>query len=417
MRYLWLLLLLFPLMALAQDELLLDDEEEMDTQEEVKCIPDTLTVPFEAYKGTAETPTDVKRWYSFGSEHQKNKNYDAALPYLWKVFFNDSGKYANRAIGKIAEAYFKKQKADSSLLACYIGLKVFPDQQKLHYYAGYLENKLGRYKCAIPHYENLVKQNPKNKNYMEELALLYFRVGDEKAIEVQQKVTELYPDDVKAADKLGSYTQALLGSAIEVWREAFKKDHNNIKAARSYGKEAVVEGSFEEAIEPLTAVINKDPKADDYKYRALAYSNLKQYSKAIADLKAWLKLEPDNLDIMLEIAYNYSSAGSLKTANNWINKVLAKKPGYGAAYIAKGELYETAVLFCQKKRGSNKTELEDKLVYERAQAQYKKAMKDLSVKVKARNKYNNLKPYIRTKEDKFMNPGIKITSDCYSFIK
>ncbi len=417
MRYLWLLLLLFPLMALAQDELLLDDEEEMDTQEEVKCIPDTLTVPFEVYKGTAETPTDVKRWYSFGSEHQKNKNYDAALPYLWKVFFNDSGKYANRAIGKIAEAYFKKQKADSSLLACYIGLKVFPDQQKLHYYAGYLENKLGRYKCAIPHYENLVKQNPKNKNYMEELALLYFRVGDEKAIEVQQKVTELYPDDVKAADKLGSYTQALLGSAIEVWREAFKKDHNNIKAARSYGKEAVVEGSFEEAIEPLTAVINKDPKADDYKYRALAYSNLKQYSKAIADLKAWLKLEPDNLDIMLEIAYNYSSAGSLKTANNWINKVLAKKPGYGAAYIAKGELYETAVLFCQKKRGSNKTELEDKLVYERAQAQYKKAMKDLSVKVKARNKYNNLKPYIRTKEDKFMNPGIKITSDCYSFIK
>lgn len=252
---------------------------------------------------------------------------------------------------------------------------------------------------------------------MQELALLYFRVGDEKAIEVQQKVTELYPDDVKAAEKLGSYTQALLGSAIEVWREAFKKDHNNIKAARSYGKEAVVEGSFEEAIEPLTAVINKDPKADDYKYRALAYSNLKQYSKAIADLKAWLKLEPDNLDIMLEIAYNYSSAGSLKTANNWINKVLAKKPGYGAAYIAKGELYETAVLFCQKKRGSNKTELEDKLVYERAQAQYKKAMKDLSVKVKARNKYNNLKPYIRTKEDKFMNPGIKITSDCYSFIK
>ncbi|RMH66640.1 MAG: hypothetical protein D6677_00100 [Calditrichaeota bacterium] len=417
MRYLWLLLLLLPLTAaMAQDMDLPDEDDEME-QEDVQCIADSLTVPYESYKGLAQSPIDVKKWYSFGSEHMKNKSYDAALPYLWKVFFNDSTKYANRAIGKIAEAYFKKQKADSSLLACYIGLKVFPEQQKLHYYAGFLQDRLGRYKCAIPHYENLVKHNPKNKNYLEKLALLYFRAGDERAIEVQTKVTELFPDDVKASEALGTYTQSLLGSAIEVWKEAFEKDPNNIRAARNYGKEAVEEGLNEEAIKPLTVVINKEAKPEDFKYRAMAYANLKQYSKAINDLKAWLKLEPDNADIMLSIADNYMAAEQLKSAKTWINKALKKKPGYGKAYIAMGELYETAVSVCQKKRGSNEYKMEDKIVFEKARAWYKKAMNDLASKARARTKYNNLKDFVRTSEDKFMEPNAKIKSSCYSFIK
>ena len=98
-----------------------------------------------------------------------DQNYKDALPYLWKVFVNDTGKYAILAIGKITQAYFELQMADSTLIAAYKGLAKFPNYAKLHYYAGYLQDNLGRYKCAIPHYEALVESEPEQTSYLEKL--------------------------------------------------------------------------------------------------------------------------------------------------------------------------------------------------------------------------------------------------------
>jgi len=412
------LILLFLFAGLFAQDVEIPDEEENDSPTaEVKCAPDDLSVPYDKYAGTATSLMDVKQWYSFGSEHFKNKNYSAALPYLWKVFENDSSKLGDRAIGKLAAAYYKKQKIDSTLLVCYKGLQRFPKNQKLHYYAGFLQQNFNHLKCAIPHYLAMLEKSPKNKIYLETVALMYFRLDDVKAIEYQQKVVDLDPKDSKAATSLGNYMETLLGSAKDAWKSAWEKDNSNLKAGRSYVKALINEGDFKEAIKPLNVIIAKDPKAIDYKNRSVALENLSQYRAALQDLKKWLKLKPEDVDVLLYVADDYRALNRFATANKWINKALRKKPGYGKAYIARGELYEATISYCQSHRKGNRLEMEDKIVYEKARTQYKRAMKDFIVKNKAKSKYNALINYVRTKTDKFMQPNAKIKSKCYNYLK
>lgn len=415
MMLLWVTLsfFLFINTVAAQDELILDDEQE--EIDDTACIPEDLSTPYDQFIGAENASSMIRQWYSFGSEHHKNKNYQSALPYLWKVFLNDSTKYGNLAIGKIADGYFQEQKIDSTLIACYKGLAKFSDQQKLHYFAGFLQKELGKAACAIPHYEALVEANPENKSYLSELAFLYYKNEDERSIDIQKKAVTLDPNDAAAKDALANYTTYFKGSALEAWKDAYKQDPNNLDAARNYGVSAVEEGIFEEALEPLSKAISVKAQSNDYKYRAMAYENLNRFNDAIADLNSWLAIDPDNADIMLSIAVDYSSLNQFSTANNWINKALRKKPGYGKAYIAKGENIVNTVLYCQDKRG--KIDLEDKIAYEMALSMYKKAQNDVAFRSAAKTKYNNLKPFGRTSEDKFMHPNATLKSDCYNYLK
>ena len=157
--------------------------------------------------------------------------------------------------------------------------------------------------------------------------------------------------------------------------------------------------------------------AKAYVVRADAYENMRKYSDAIKDYKAALKLSPESYDLMLEIAENYKWLNQFSKAKYWANKTLSKKPGYGKALIALGEIYEAAVPYCQKKSGKKSSTVEDKLVYEQAFNVYKKALYDVAFKSKARQKMNYVKPLLPTKEDRFMHPNAKIKSACYKFVK
>jgi tetratricopeptide (TPR) repeat protein len=409
-----LIILFFVGPAFSQDDFEILDEEE-NTIEEVVCIPQSLAVPFDIYAGKITDARELSQLYSFGSEYFKNKNYKEALPYLWKVFVNNS-KNSSRAIGKIAESYFKEKKIDSTLIACYKGLEKFPTNQKLHYYAGFLQKELGKSSCAIPHYEAMVAKNPKSIAYLSTLAFLYSKSQKyEKAIETQQKVIDLDPSNAKAQDTIARYIAASGESPLAAWEKAWNQDNTNFKAGRNFAKYAIEEGEYEKAKAPLDVIIAKEPKISDYKLRASACENLGQYNSAIHDLNACLMMEPDDADVILSIAENYSTLNKFKTANNWISKAIRKKPGYGKPYIVRGEMVEAMVAHCQDKRGG-KVELEDKIAYEEAQKIYRQAQKDVAYKAKSKTKIKNLNPFIRTKEDIFMNPNAKIKSACYSFL-
>jgi tetratricopeptide (TPR) repeat protein len=409
--------LLFSITPLfSQDEILVDDEFQV--QEDTNCFPESLSVSYDIYANIENAEANVPQWYSFGSEHYKNKNYIKALPYLWKVFLNNDSRRASLSISKIADIYFTQKKIDSTLIACYRGFVKFPDHQKLHYYAGFLQKELGKNSCAIPHYQVLVDSNPENVSYLATLAFLLFKEGQyEKAIEYQQKVVDLSPTDAKTREALAMYIQASGASPKDAFKDAFLKDPaNNFDAGRNWAKFAIEEGSYTEALEPLNIIIAKEPKKEDYRSRATAYENLSQFGNAVNDLKSRLALDPNNADIMLSIALDYSSLKNFSTANSWINRALNKRSGYGKAYITRGELYEYMVLYCQEQRGG-KIKLEDKIVYELAMDVYAQAKRDLAFKSTAQTKINNLVPFVRTKEEKFMEPDAKITSDCYSFLK
>lgn len=394
-----------------------DDEFEEQQQEEVKCIPENLTTGWDSL-ANKPLDQDLRLLYNFGYEYYKNKSYNDAMPYLWKVFLHDKGKYAKASIRKIAEIYFSRGQVDSTLIACYRGLELFPDMVRLHHYAGLLQNKLGRYNCAIPHFEQLVAKEAKNINYLKTLAFLYFKNNDERAITYQEKVVNLQPDNAEEANTLATYVSSLKGEGADLQyrKEAWEKDPENVDLAYKYAETAVQSGEYKAALEPLNKVIAKKPAPKVYKLRAEVYEDLNQHAKAIGDYKAILKTEAENANIMLRIAVNYRNMNQFSKARYWINKALKAKPKYGLAYITLGETYEAAVSYCQEKRGG-KSKYEDKLVYLKAYNIYKSAEQDPVYRAKAKRKRANVKPFIPTQEDKFMHKNDTIKSACYDWLK
>ncbi len=404
----------FTIPLFSQDLLL---EEEGQEEETTSCIPENLITPWDSL---ANQPLnqDIRLLYNFGFEYYKNQSYKEALPYLWKVYLHDSSKYARAAIRKIADIYYLQGKVDSTLIVCYRGLKQFPDMIRLHYYAGALQNRLGKYRCAIPHFEELVKKDSNNVDYLKTLAFLYFKADDERAVKYQQKVVNLEPNNLEESERLAQFMNHFYGEGadLKIRKEAYLKDPENIDLAMKYAKVAVRSGAYKDALEPISKVIAKKPSKAAYLLRAEAYENLNQNYKAIEDYKKILKLDPNDPDIMLRISVDYRIEKQFSKAKFWIKKALKAKPGYGLAYITLGELYEAAVPYCQEKLKRKKTAYEDKLVYEEAYKAYKKAEKDPAFRSKARKKQEIIKPFIPTQEDRFMHKNDKIKSPCYKWI-
>ena len=396
-----------------------DDFSEIQEESDVNCIPESLITPYADSYDPQLPETEVRKWYSFGSEYYKVENYKDALPYLWKVFVNDSGKYANLAIRKITQAYFQLQKADSTLIAAYIGLKKFPDHVNLHYYAGYLQDNLGRYKCAIPHYEALVAEEPKQESYLEKLAFLYFKDGDQKAIEIQERLVKLKPDNSEYQNTLAQYMDYFLGpgGALEARRKAYQNEPDNLEFAQRYGKAAYDAGEYRAALEPLSTALKLDPKnAEAMEYRAMCYEALEQYENAIADYKQIVDLQMDNAKIMCAIATDYKNRNQFSSGRYWVQRALNTRPGFGLAHITMAEIYEACVTYCQdqEKRGRK---YDDGLVYEMAYQEYKKAAGDANYKGTATKRMNSLTPVLPTQEEIFMNQNRKtLKIECYSWI-
>ncbi|MEJ2052606.1 MAG: hypothetical protein P8X42_01685 [Calditrichaceae bacterium] len=409
-----------------------DDEFGDEDIEDVECIPEDLQTAYDT-RVYSDTTKPIGLLYNFGYEYYKNKSYKDALPYLWRVFITDSTKYARNAIRYIARIYFDQGIVDSTLLSCYRGLEKFPNIITLHYYAGILQNKLGKSICAIPHYEEMVKDNKQeyeeNPNDQEKidayvenlktLAYLYYKTDDERAIDLQKKAVSLKPDDPELSNTLAQYSDYFYGkgAGTAAYRQAWLNDPDNIELARKYGEAAALSDTVRNALKPLNIVISKSPIKSDYETRAGVYENLSDYGSAISDLKKALEFTPKDVDIMLRMAQDYKLAHNFGNAKYWVNRALNTRPGYGLAYITMGEIYETAVNYCLDQRGG-KVDYDDKLVYELAWKEYEKAKRDPAFRGRANTKQKFVEPLKPSKEDEFMHQGAKISSSCYtSWIK
>lgn len=398
-----------------------DDDEFNSEEKNEACAPESTLTIYDINNPTNVTFDNIRRWYSFGSEYYKNKNYKNALPYLWKVFLNDTAQYARNAVRKIADSYFQMQQADSTLLVCYRGLKFFPDLVILHYYAGFIQENLGRIECAIPHYEAMVAENPDKAEYLEKLAFLYYKVDNEKAIEVQNKLVDLDPTNSKYANDLALYSEYFYGAGggLDAYKKAWENDPQNIDFAFKYGKAAYNAGEYNEALIALSAVVKKNPKYKEaHSLIARCDESLEKYESAIAEYKIMLETAPDDADIMCEIANDYRNINQFSNAHYWVNRALRAKPGYGRPHMVMAEVYETSVTFCQNSN-KRKRKYDDGLVYELAKREYEQAMKDRNFVADARRRINSLKPYLPTEEEKFMNQNRRDLKDsCYtSWIK
>lgn len=414
---------LFSQIALAQEDM---DEMEED-QGEVQCKPSDLSSPYDKYATDSVTVRDIQIWYSFGSEEFKHKQYQRAVPYFWKVLENDKVGTYKVVYSKLATSYFELGKSaeanssvylDSTLLVLYRGLDQYPDYSRLHFTAGSIQRSLGRAQCAIPHYEALVQADPKQKSYKQILAQLLFQVEDERCIEVQQQVIDLDPEDQQARNLLVEMIKFFGGDPIEAMGKAFLNDTTNVTNAMKYGKEALVTGAYKQALRAYKAVLVQDPNHIEAREQvAKSYEGLNRMSDAIREYKAILKIDPKNVRVLCELAQAYSALKNFKVAANYANQAKRIDPQNGQPYMVMAEIYIAAVDYCSGKRKEKEYTYDDKLVFEKAGNEYRRAERDPNFASAASSRRNGLKPLYRTTEDKFLYNRETIKDGCYSWIK
>jgi len=403
-----------------------DDMEEGAAAEAQNCKPADLSTPYDSSQSDTISQKQINIWYSFGSEEFKHEQYKRAVPYFWKVVINDKDGTFKVVYSKIATCYFELAKGeenqtaylDSTLIAVYRGLEKYPDYVTLHYRAGSIFSTLGKTQCAIPHYEALVAANPQEVSYLKALAGLLFQIQDERCIQYQKKVVELQPDDAEANNLLIQMYQSFGFDPIDPIRDAFLNDTTNVVNAMRYGNEAFIIGQYKEALRAANAAIKKEPNnVAALELKAKSYEALDNTSEAISTYREVLKIDPKNTAVLCNIARNYLRLNNFAQAQAQVGQAKRVDPNNGEPYMVMAEIYIAAAEYCSNRRGENKYNLDDKLVFEKAVEELKKAERDPNYRAAANTRRNGLKDFVRTKEDIFMNPRTSIKDECYSWIQ
>ncbi|HES59913.1 MAG TPA: hypothetical protein ENO18_05720 [Caldithrix sp.] len=408
----WIGVLIFSFSALCYAQF--EDDEFLEEQTSIICIPETLQTAYDQLKQADLNETDLKMWYSFGSEYYKQEAYKSALPYLWKVFVNDSNKMGQYAIRKIADSYFKLQYTDSTLLACYRGLYRYPELTSLHYFAGLLQVNLAKNECALPHYEFLVERLPDDENYLDKLAYIYFNLEDERAIEVQKHLIEVNPENPEYHKRLVAYIKYFDYDPLIELRTAFEKNPDDVKIIQMLLRAELDAGNYQQALEKATILLDKDLNQKSIlKLRAQAYEGLANYSAAINDYKLILNKKPNDIDAMCAIATDYKYMNKFAEGKYWADKAKAANPKSGLPYIAMAEIYEAAVPYSQQIENRGR-KIDDGFVYELAIREYEQASKYPAYKAYAKQRIKLLEPLKPTQEELFFAQGnTKITRESY----
>lgn len=403
-----------------------DDMEDEASAQTSNCKPENLSTPYDVFQSDTISQKQINIWYSFGSEEFKHEQYKRAVPYFWKVVINDKDGTFKVVYSKIATCYFELAKGeenqadylDSTLIAVYRGLEKYPDYVTLHYRAGSIFSTLGKTQCAIPHYEALVAANPQEVSYLKALAGLLFQVKDERCIQYQKRVVDLQPDDVEANNLLIQMYHFFGFDPIEPIKAAFENDTTNVANAMRYGNEAFIIGQYQEALRAANAAIKREPNnVAALELKAKSYESLENATAAISTYREVLKIDPKNAAVLCNIAWNYLRMSNFAQAQAQIVQAKRVDPDNGAPYMVMAEIYIAAAEYCSNRRGENKYNLDDKLIFEKAVEELKKAERDPNFRAAANTRRNGLKDFVRTKEDIFMNPRTTVRDECYNWMQ
>ena len=414
------LLLFFSLfLAFSLSYAQIDDLEDLEGESEtVKCKPDSFTTSYDQFKSDSINAQQISIWYSLAREEYKYKHYKRAIPYYWKVLVNDQTGKFKVVYSKLADCYYNLNQPDSVFIVVYRGLTAYPVNSRLHYWAGIVHDRLGHTECAIPHYEALTKAEPANKSYWVKLAFLYYQTENQKAIDAQQKVVNLDPNDVEASRLLAEIMEHFGEDPLKARKQAFLNDTTNLDNAMRYAKATFERGLYRESLRPFQIIVKQDRRNTvALEYMGRCYEGLNRLSKSIKYYKKILGIDPKNTKVMCLLASVYGRLNSFTTARSYVYKALRVDPGNGLPHMIMAEVYENSIQYCSDKRSEKNLSYDDKLVYRLAQLELKKAAKDPEYTSSARRRINQLETLVPTKSDLFMHKNrLKTRDKCYGWI-
>ena len=378
------------------------------TEEVIKVEQD-----IEAVKAAQDSAARVKRMhqvdvdFNFAYQFYSHKDFREAIPHYWRAIENDKELRYPGMYRQLGQSYIEVEDPDSAQMVYEMGVEKVPDDIYMHEKLEWIYEAKLEFDMAIAETNKILELGGDKQYYLTKLKDLYVRNNQiQEAISVYDKLIELNPDNKELQDQKTNLIKLSGGSVIE----EYKKLHERYPNDRKYIEALLTEYRRENdnvnvlsmadkllALEPenITAL---DMKSD-------AYANLQKWRDRIKVLRRKLEIKGDEPQALCDIAESYNFLKDYRTARSYARRAIRVDKNYGMSYIRIGEAYELcAEDVILKKGGFSKIRFDDKLIYELAYGQYKKASNYPDVSGIASRRMNAIRNFLPTKEDRFMNP-------------
>jgi len=390
--------------------------------------PHRADSPIQSNRQTAGADTLHKAYllqlsqeWSSAWDHYRNKNYRNAIPPFWKVVELDTIQRFKNVYTLLSDAYAQLNKPDSAELVMALGIQEYPDNAHMHRtFAFYLARRVN-VEAAIREYEITVKIDSTRKDDWKVLGQLYVKASRiDDAISAYETVIRLDRADQESHQVLSSLyrTRGNEQAAINQMEAVKKLDPDNAENLFRLGKAYFEQANYGQAIVNFQLLLKVTPQnLVGLEYLGASQQNNREINNALATYQKLLTLQPNNKKVMTDVAACYIELGKFQTAKNFTDKALTIDSTYGLAHIVRGEVFEAAAEACITRLGKRIPEFDDKLVFEMAYKEYKKAALDSQFQDLANERLNNIQDFIPTKEDLFFNKGKTRPVDaCYDWI-
>jgi tetratricopeptide (TPR) repeat protein len=410
--------LVFAINLQAQD---LDDLEDSPSNNDVPCLPDDISTPYEYLGATELSENDVKLKFSYLADYSKKQNWSKVREYGWALVYGDKQRRFKSIYDKLADSYYYENHADSALMVCQMGIKDVGDRTRLHYYAAIIQFQLGRYHCAETSYQFLAEKSPDHVDYWRYLTRAQMKQDKESAIESQEKVVDLTNNDPKEVQLLGELYERFGRNPLNAYMESWNQDPTlaNLNLAKKIGRMAKEQGREDEGLVVVENALALAPDdAELYLLKAGLHQTKMQYSASIEAYKTYLKKAPGDMDAYCAVADIYREMRNWSAARSYARQAIDANSNSGKPRIVLGNIYQEAASDCLNK-DDGQIKIDHKLVFEMAYNEYARAAKDPGYASEARTKMQWLRSsqLMPSEEDRFLHPNVKKPRlACFSWI-
>jgi len=359
---------------------------------------------------------NILEQYSLFSEYYKNKDFESALPYGWKVLSIAPKKFSKWIYFKMEDilwqlhdsstvALEEKKAIEDTIMYIYdLALKYDKSDATtfLPRRAFVAESwlKLPTEK-VIKYYLEAIKADPNISTYwLNRLGQIYKKNASdkndykEKAIELYTKLSEKEPNNPDWNAQLESMVENI-DQLVQLTKKTWDLDKNNLSKAWKYVSIAQRANEYNKAILGLEFLVKKAPKTINYWTQlAIAYQKVRNLKKAEEAYKTLISLEPNKKEDHLNLGIIYKDRGMFSKARREYRKAYNLDKSWGLPLFYEGLLYEMSAR-------KHKFDFQAKLVYLLAAQTYRKALRTEPTLDQARERIKALYSSLPTKEDYF----------------
>jgi tetratricopeptide (TPR) repeat protein len=371
-------------------------------------------------KNLAGFRQNIQNEFEIGLQYYSNDQFPEAIRHFQKAIQLDTIQYHQKVWSKLVDSYRKLELADSAFIFCQKGLAQHPRNIELLAHGANLHEELGHQDEAIQFYQKLVKLVPHSSEYWKKIARLYAEKDAEAALQAYEIVLTLNSEDTTskgAQAKLLSRTGDT-SPALERLLRIKRQNPGQSQPVFELGRLYFLKGAYPNAETEFREYLKTEP-ADEIgrEYLAASFQNQNKFDAAINVYLTILQTNPQHIKSLCEIASCLKKLEKFDQARDYAMQAQTLEPEYGLSYIILGEIYQKVADNCLKARERMIPDWDDKLIYQMAYNQYKKALSDSLFKSIAEIRLQTVKRLIPTKEDWFMHPDdIRAKLKCYEWI-